>query len=104
MTESLCLSPCWMKYAAAPARPGCLFLFDTGYLAPFYSADIFRFSIGGLYGTARYCRGKKYARKIVLMANGSPFAMLIPYFFSENFSSMDDYSEKAYFATLVRFA
>lgn len=34
------------------------FLFDTGYLAPFYSADIFRFSIGGLYGTARYCRGK----------------------------------------------
>ena len=45
---------------------------------------------------------QKYARKIVLMANGSPFACSFLIFFSENFSSMDDYSEKAYFATLVR--
>ena len=102
MTESLCLSPCWMKYAAAPARPGCL-LFDTGYLAPFLQRGYFSFfqSVGYTErpdtAAAKICEGK-----IVLMANGSPFAMLIPYFLVKNFSSMDDYSEKAYFATLVR--
>ena len=32
------------------------FLFDTGYL--FTARIFFVFSIGGLYGTARYCRGK----------------------------------------------
>lgn len=79
------------------------FLFDTGYLAPFLQRGYFSFfqSVGYTErpdtAAAKICEGK-----IVLMANGSPFAMLIPYFFSENFSSMDDYSEKAYFATLVR--
>lgn len=28
--------------------------------------------------------------------------MIVPYFFNENFQSMDDYSEKAYFASLIR--
>ena len=79
------------------------FVFDTGYLAPFLQRGYFSFfqSVGYTErpdtAAAKICEGK-----IVLMANGSPFAMLIPYFFSENFSSMDDYSEKAYFATLVR--
>ena len=79
------------------------FLFDTGSLAPFLQRGYFSFfqSVGYTErpdtAAAKICEGK-----IVLMANGSPFAMLIPYFFSENFSSMDDYSEKAYFATLVR--
>lgn len=46
---------------------------------------------------AKICEGK-----IIIMANGSPFAMIVPYFFNENFQSMDDYSEKAYFASLIR--
>lgn len=79
------------------------FVFDTGYLAPFLQRKFFSFfqSVGYTErpdtAAAKICEGK-----IILMVNGSPFAMVIPYFFSENFSSMDDYSEKAYFATLVR--
>lgn len=59
------------------------FLFDTGYLAPFLQRGYFSFfqSVGYTErpdtAAAKICEGK-----IVLMANGSPFAMLIPYFFS----------------------
>ena len=79
------------------------FVFDTGYLAPFLQSKRFSFfqSVGYTErsdtAAAKICEGK-----IIVMANGSPFAMIVPYFFTENFASMDDYSEKAYFASLVR--
>ena len=79
------------------------FLFDTGYLAAFLQKSRFSFfqSVGYTErpdtACAKICEGK-----IVIMANGSPFAMIVPYFFSENFQSMDDYSEKAYFASIIR--
>ncbi len=79
------------------------FAFDTGYLAGFMregSFSVFQ-SVGYTErpdtAAAKICEGK-----IVVMINGSPFAMIVPYFFNENFQSMDDYTEKAYFATFVR--
>ena len=71
------------------------FLFDTGYLAAFLQKSRFSFfqSVGYTErpdtACAKICEGK-----IIIMANGSPFAMIVPYFFNENFQSMDDYSEK----------
>lgn len=79
------------------------FLFDTGYLSSFLQKSGFSFFQAVGYterpdtASAKICEGK-----IVIMANGSPFAMIVPYFFSENFQNMDDYSEKAYFASLLR--
>lgn len=79
------------------------FVFDTGYLASFLQKGAFSFfqSVGYTErpdtACAKICEGK-----IILLANGSPFAMILPYFFSENFQSMDDYAEKAYFASLIR--
>jgi len=79
------------------------FLFDTGYLTGFLQKSRFSFfqSVGYTErpdtACAKICEGK-----VVIMANGSPFAMIVPYFFSENFQSMDDYSEKAYFASIIR--
>lgn len=79
------------------------FLFDSGYLAPFLQKGHFSFfqSVGyterPATAAAKICEGK-----IVLIVNGSPFAMIIPYFFIENFQSLDDYSEKAYFASFIR--
>lgn len=79
------------------------FVFDSGYLASFLQKSRFSFfqSVGYTErpdtAAAKICEGK-----IILMANGSPFAMIVPYFFNENFQSMDDYSEKAYFASLIR--
>ncbi len=79
------------------------FVFDSGYLASFLQKSRFSFfqSVGYTErpdtAAAKICEGK-----IIVMANGSPFAMIVPYFFTENFQSMDDYSEKAYFASLIR--
>ncbi len=79
------------------------FVFDTGYIAAFMRKSSFSLfqSVGYTERpdtvAAKICEGK-----IVIMANGSPFALLIPYFFSENFQSMDDYTEKAYFASFIR--
>lgn len=78
-------------------------LFDTAYLAPFLQKKGFSFFSGIGYterpdtAAAKICEGK-----IVVLANGTPFALIAPYFFFENFESMDDYSSKAYFASFVR--
>ncbi|MEQ2520710.1 spore germination protein [Ruthenibacterium sp. CLA-JM-H11] len=79
------------------------FVFDSGYLAAFLQRSRFSFFQAVGYterpdtSSAKICEGK-----IIVLANGSPFAMIVPYFFNENFQSMDDYSEKAYFASLIR--
>ncbi len=79
------------------------FVFDTGYVAAFMRKNSFSLfqSVGYTERpdtvAAKICEGK-----IIIMANGSPFALILPYFFSENFQSMDDYTEKAYFASLIR--
>ncbi len=79
------------------------FVFDTGYLAAFMRSGSFSMfqSVGYTErpdtAAAKICEGK-----IVVMVNGSPFAMIVPYFFSENFQSMDDFTEKAYFASFIR--
>ncbi|MEG2435962.1 MAG: spore germination protein [Ruthenibacterium sp.] len=79
------------------------FLFDVGYLAPFIQRGAFSLfqSVGYTErpdtAAAKICEGK-----VIVLANGSPFAMIVPYFFNENFQSMDDYSEKAYFASFIR--
>lgn len=78
-------------------------LFDTGYLAPFLHQGGFSFfqDVGyterPVTAVAKICEGK-----IVVMVNGSPFAMILPFFFSENFQSLDDYASKAYFASFIR--
>ena len=79
------------------------FVFDTGYLAPFLQKGAFSFFPAVGYterpdtAAAKICEGK-----LVVMANGTPFALIAPYLFSENFQSMDDYAQKAYFASCIR--
>ena len=79
------------------------FLFDSGYFSAFLQKSRFSFfqSVGYTErpdtGAAKICEGK-----MILLVNGSPFALIVPYFFNENFQSMDDYSEKAYFSSMIR--
>lgn len=78
-------------------------LFDSGYLAPYLQRGSFSFfqEVGyterPVTAAAKICEGK-----IVVLVNASPFAMIVPYFFNENFQSLDDYAGKAYFASAVR--
>ena len=73
---------------------------DSSYLAPFLQRGPFSFFQQAGYtersaaACAKICEGK-----LVLLVNGSPFAMILPHFFIENFQSLDDYATKAYFAS-----
>ncbi|NLS86228.1 MAG: spore germination protein [Ruminococcaceae bacterium] len=79
------------------------FVFDSSYLASFICKGGFSlFSAAGYTERPTVAAAKICEGKVVVLVNGSPFAMIVPYFFSENFQSLDDYAEKAYFASFVR--
>ena len=40
--------------------------------------------------------------KVGLMVDGTPFVLIVPYLFVENFQTMDDYLNRPFFATLIR--
>lgn len=40
--------------------------------------------------------------RVAIVVDGTPFALIVPYLFSENFQSLDDYANKAYYATFIR--
>ena len=78
------------------------FLFDTGYLAAFLQKSRFSFfqSVGYTERPDTACA--KSARGKSLSWRMEAFRYDRALFFNENFQSMDDYSEKAYFASLIR--
>lgn len=47
--------------------------------------------------SAKLCEGK-----VVVLVNGSPSALIYPFFFAEHFECMDDYASTAYFAAINR--
>ena len=40
--------------------------------------------------------------RLAVLVDGTPFALIVPYLFTENFQSMDDYCNRPYFATFIR--
>ncbi|MEG2053808.1 MAG: spore germination protein, partial [Oscillospiraceae bacterium] len=78
-------------------------IFDTGTISPFLEKDpLSLFSASGFTerpdtAAAKICEGK-----IVIMVNGSPFALVVPTFFCEHFQTMDDYAQRPYFASFIR--
>lgn len=78
-------------------------LLDSSYFASFLKQDKLNLFPAGAYterpatACARVCEGK-----VVILVSGSPFAMVVPSFFSEHFESLDDYSAGAVFAGLIR--
>lgn len=92
---------CRLKERLAQAEP--VMLLDSSYLVPWISPKRLRlFSPVGYterpaVGAAKICEGK-----ILLLVNGSPSAMILPYLFAEHFDSLDDYGGFAYFASFMR--
>ncbi|MDL2215713.1 spore germination protein, partial [Ruminococcaceae bacterium OttesenSCG-928-N02] len=78
-------------------------IFDAGYLAPYIKRGNLSLFSGMGYTerpdtlAAKICEGK-----IGILVDGSPFALLVPYLFTENFHSMDDYTTYPFFASFVR--
>ena len=76
---------------------------DTSYLAPFLESEPYAL-VGGVGVTeradtlcAKVCEGK-----VAILADGTPYSIIVPFFFSENFQCMDDYSAKPYYTSFIR--
>lgn len=75
----------------------------TGYLEPFLEGEdhsIFH-SVSTTERPDVLC-AKLLEGRVALMVDGTPFVMVLPSLFVENFQTMDDYNSKPYYAALIR--
>ncbi len=87
----------WLEQAQPPV------LLDSSYFVPFLKIRGIRlFSPVGYTERPAIAAAKLREGKILVMVNGSPSALILPYLFLEHFSCLDDYAGPAYFAALLR--
>ncbi len=76
---------------------------DSGYLQPFLEGK--RHTVfTGVDTTERpdtLC-GKMAEGRIGVLVDGTPFALVVPYLFTEHFQSMDDYTQHPLYASFIR--
>lgn len=78
-------------------------ILSGGYVEPFLEgkhSSLFR-NIGRTERPDVLC-GKLLEGRAALLIDGTPFALIIPYLFIENFQTMDDYSFRPYYAAFLR--
>lgn len=78
-------------------------VFESGYISPFVDktkGSLFQ-SVGYTERPDTFC-AKLCEGKIGIMVDGTPYAMIYPYFFHENFVTNDDYTQRPYFASFIR--
>lgn len=90
-----------LKARLAAADPPVLL--DSSYFAPWLCPARLRlftplgYTERPAVAAAKICEGRA-----VVLVNGSPSAMIVPYLFAENFESLDDYAGTAFFAAVLR--
>lgn len=78
-------------------------ILDSSYVRPYlenHPLSLFS-SVGNTERPDVLC-GKINEGRIAILVDGSPYALIVPYLFSENFKSFDDYARRPYFSTFVR--
>lgn len=76
---------------------------DYGCLHPFIDSDIDTFfSCVGVTERPDTLCSKLLEGRIAVMVEGSPFTMYVPYLFSDNFQSFDDYDNPPFYAGFIR--
>lgn len=76
---------------------------ESGYLQPFLEGE-YDAPFAGVGTTERpdtLC-GKMAEGRIGVLVDGTPFALVVPYLFAENFQSMDDYTAQPLYAGFIR--
>lgn len=76
----------------------------AGYIVPFLEkeGDLSLFSGVGVTERPDTVCGKINEGRIAILIDGTPSVLIVPYLFVENFQTLDDYSNKAYFASFSR--
>lgn len=78
-------------------------LLDYGMLLPFLDTDIKSFfSCVGNTERPDVAVSKLLEGRVVLLVDGTPFAIYLPYLFSDNFQSLDDYDNPPFYSGFIR--
>lgn len=74
----------------------------SGYVQPFLEerGGIFE-NVGTTERPDTLC-GKLLEGRVALFIDGTPFVLIIPFLFVENFQTLDDYNSKPYYAAIIR--
>ncbi len=76
---------------------------DYGELSPFIDTDIKSFfSCVGSTERPDTVVSKLLEGRVAVMVDGSPFAMYVPYIFSDSFQSVDDYDNPPFYSGFIR--
>lgn len=75
----------------------------TGYLRPFLESDtISLFSSVGTTERPDIACAQMAEGRVVILVDGTPFALYVPHLFLENFQSLDDYNHRPYYSLFIR--
>ncbi len=77
---------------------------SSGYIKPFIEKNIQKNLFSNIGNTERpdvLCT-KVNEGKVAILIDGTPFALVCPMLFAENFKTIDDYCSKSYFVTYLR--
>ena len=86
------------------ARVQLPLVLDTGYLRPFLEGDTLSpFSEVGVTERPDTLCAKIAEGRVAILLDGTPYALITPSLFIENFQSFDDYAHRPYFTALIRF-
>lgn len=78
-------------------------ILTSGYIQPFLEGKPWSlFSDIGVTERPDVVVAKINEGRIVILVDGTPYALIAPYFFTENFQNLDDYSHRAYYASFMR--
>lgn len=76
---------------------------DYGELVPFVDTDIKSFfSCVGNTERPDVAASKLLEGRVLIMVEGTPFAIYLPYLFSDNFQSVDDYDNPPFYSGFIR--
>lgn len=87
------------KIAGAPVE----LMLESGFAQPFLNdRRLSLFSSCGYTERPDTLCGKMLEGRVGVLIDGSPFALVVPYLFAENFQCIDDYTGKALYASMMR--
>ncbi len=78
-------------------------ILESGYLQPYFEGrGGWFFSECGTCERPDTFAAKLYEGRVGILVDGTPFALIVPFLFIENFQTLDDYTQKPFYAFFIR--
>lgn len=78
-------------------------ILESGYIQPYFEGKGgWFFSECGTCERPDTFAAKLYEGRVGILVDGTPFALIVPYLFIESFQTLDDYTQKPFYAFFIR--